>query len=898
MTKRKDSSGNAPRYFCTFCDASFESKAEWKIHELDSHDKPERYACSDCPLVFSRVVLLTSHRQDKHGLGTPPDLRGVVHNSAMRQAWGCGFCGEFVQSRMDYIDHVGRHYDEGDDMSQWQHTYVIQGLLSQPRIRDAWILLVQKAEAGQQAKLSFTWDAEGTGRSKALLDDDGPSCLQDLLEFFPNSGRDSNEVATTAYNMAQVSRDEPATDMTEALSSHQFDATRTSTPRPTPGPRPESAQIMSENRTTSPIPVLPSEVAEPTLSDLQQSTPRLSFPHRSSSPSFSSLAAGGHPRPGGSVSKVLVRVKESEQKPQASSHGSADPGQGGGALADGPWRSAKSNSLRRVDSDRHLSISSSETGWGANDKPEIARPRTSLAIRSHETPLITRKEAAEREFNLRPLSSALSHSTLASTNAREDWLVVAKPSESSSARSHSGSSITSTATADGFHGLDDSASELMSDDSLSEPDCWLGFDGRSVAPKSWTRTFQQNIDREMKRIWVQYNRDWDAMIKSCAGGSNGNSPASGESAGRIRKTSYSRQATGRGLRPPARLPIEDDEDDDDEMDRHRPNSSLSKYSSATPKRFACPYRKHNPRVYNLSDHEVCAVKAWPTISRLKEHLYRRHHKVHCPRCKETFNDARGLAAHEMQLEGCEVLDVQPPGDITAFQEKQLKSRKHTARRQSDEEKWVEIYRLLFPHVDTVPSPYPEFTEDLGPISSESKNNLGLQHFLLTQLPQLFRRTAEEHAGRFIQSHETLSMDSIPNIIEESLQRAFKAWEDTGNDVPRRAGSSMSFSETSITSPEVRREMPLVPNAYIPRQPIYEAMPAEATANYNWIPQDMNGLFDNQQVPQNEDSGFVEESFLPTTSAGNYALFDFPMGGTMGGTMGGPMGGTMGSHDWV
>jgi hypothetical protein len=53
--------------------------------------------------------------------------------------------------------------------------------------------------------------------------------------------------------------------------------------------------------------------------------------------------------------------------------------------------------------------------------------------------------------------------------------------------------------------------------------------------------------------------------------------------------------------------------------------------------------------------------------------------------------------------GCEVLDVIPPGDITTYQEKQLKSRKHTTRRQTDEEKWRDIYRLLFPS-EEIPSP--------------------------------------------------------------------------------------------------------------------------------------------------------------------------------------------------
>lgn len=61
----------------------------------------------------------------------------------------------------------------------------------------------------------------------------------------------------------------------------------------------------------------------------------------------------------------------------------------------------------------------------------------------------------------------------------------------------------------------------------------------------------------------------------------------------------------------------------------------------------------------------------------------------------------------MSVLGCEVIDTIPPGDITTYQEKQLKSRKHTTRRQTDEEKWRDIYGLLFPN-EKMPSPCKSF----------------------------------------------------------------------------------------------------------------------------------------------------------------------------------------------
>jgi hypothetical protein len=87
----------------------------------------------------------------------------------------------------------------------------------------------------------------------------------------------------------------------------------------------------------------------------------------------------------------------------------------------------------------------------------------------------------------------------------------------------------------------------------------------------------------------------------------------------------------------------------------------------------------------------------------REHLYRKHYKTHCQRCKQTFKDAHALAAHEMAAAACEVLDMAPPCEITTYQEKQLRSKKHTTRKQSSREKWEDIYRLLFPN-EKIPSP--------------------------------------------------------------------------------------------------------------------------------------------------------------------------------------------------
>lgn len=195
-------------------------------------------------------------------------------------------------------------------------------------------------------------------------------------------------------------------------------------------------------------------------------------------------------------------------------------------------------------------------------------------------------------------------------------LSVTKLRAVSSVRPYTSSSTLSTRTRDGSQGFDDSTGEVMSDDSLSEPDAWLEFDGISAATNNWKRTFQRAVDRGMGRLWARYNHDWDAQIRQRPGGrSNDASKFQDWSKGTPKGTS-SRQTLGKGLRPSGRSFADDDEEDDDD-EGYRPGSSLSKRSTGSAKRFACPFRKHDPQTYNIHDHEVCAIRSWSTISRLK-----------------------------------------------------------------------------------------------------------------------------------------------------------------------------------------------------------------------------------------------------------------------------------------
>ncbi|KAK4121982.1 hypothetical protein N657DRAFT_657481 [Parathielavia appendiculata] len=825
---RKNSVPQGPRYFCTFCDAAFDSKTEWKLHEFELHDRRERYPCRSCRAMFPRATLLEEHLREDHSLDPALTTGDAVKYAPIRSAWGCGFCATFVSSRNDYLDHVGRHYDEGKDRSDWQHTRVIEGLLHQPKVEASWMALVSREERAKGTKLRIVWTSATTGRTMDLKE---PLSLQDMLEFFATGTTTPDEIAEAAYRDAQVRHEGNVSDLISKLYLRNPQPSRRNPTQRSAQPSPELHPASSEalDETVSPISPLPPPLRP------------LTAPPRPFDPSILNTAS-----PGGQSLKSPASQTVPFIRPR-------------GFVAPTPPHSFQPN-LRRVESSRTLKFSKHAEAFlnhdrrGESKSPQTHPPGISLDI---------------SPISLHPIDSQPS-----SPPGRGEWsaastgkvLPVATTSPGLSVRPHTSSSTLSAHTVDGSQGLGDSTSDRMSDESVSEPESWLEADGIPAATRIWKSTFQQRVDRGMGQLWDRFNLDWDALVRQYVGDRSGGSGQYRDS-GRVRKSTSSRHAPGKGLHPNARLPHQEDERDKDEEERYRPPSSMSKPSSEPVKRFACPFRKHDPHTYNIHTHEVCGIRSWSTISRLKEHLYRRHYKTHCQRCKQTFSDAKELASHEMSVVACEVLDLVPPGDITTYQEKQLKSRKHTSRRQTDEEKWRDIYRLLFPD-EEIPSPYPEPAEDMVPTSSKLHASLRFQHFLLSEMPTLFTKTAEEHAGRRLQARDALPMDAVPRIIEDALHKAFRSWEARGSVLPTREASVASMSFLPETPTSLAYSYGQV-TAYQTPQPI------PAPMNHSF-PQ---GHFGNAEFPpqaphasQADDSGFGVGPFFTSGPPINFNSF--------------------------
>ncbi|KAK4184245.1 hypothetical protein QBC35DRAFT_392137 [Podospora australis] len=166
-------------------------------------------------------------------------------------------------------------------------------------------------------------------------------------------------------------------------------------------------------------------------------------------------------------------------------------------------------------------------------------------------------------------------------------------------------------------------------------------------------------------------------------------------------------------------------------------------------KFACPYYKRNPRKYR--NWTSCPGPGWEEVHRVKTHLYRRHTlPTQCPRCWDTFKTDTLLQAHIQQDPPCVVKENKLPHEgFTKDQEKRLRSRKKTQADMTDEDKWREIYLILFPddHPDSVPTPYYDAPEDEETDTPASGTGSGSEledyaSFVRREMPTLVRRELE------------------------------------------------------------------------------------------------------------------------------------------------------------
>ncbi|KAK8086565.1 hypothetical protein PG994_001539 [Apiospora phragmitis] len=167
--------------------------------------------------------------------------------------------------------------------------------------------------------------------------------------------------------------------------------------------------------------------------------------------------------------------------------------------------------------------------------------------------------------------------------------------------------------------------------------------------------------------------------------------------------------------------------------------------------FVCPFFRHNPK--RFCHHRTCVGPGWKTIHRLKEHLYRVHKLPPnaCPRCGDPFGDAKALNAHLRSDDPCRKKDIAAAQGIDEQQEKKLRERKRVGSAVTDEQRWRDIYMILFPEANknNLPSSYYDVT-DAEEYAKTTEHFMKYKKRIEKELPALIRKKVEQkfaHVGQ-------------------------------------------------------------------------------------------------------------------------------------------------------
>ncbi|KAH6648607.1 hypothetical protein BKA67DRAFT_661569 [Truncatella angustata] len=139
---------------------------------------------------------------------------------------------------------------------------------------------------------------------------------------------------------------------------------------------------------------------------------------------------------------------------------------------------------------------------------------------------------------------------------------------------------------------------------------------------------------------------------------------------------------------------------------------LKRLPPESPQRlFACPFFKHDPSNCRVMS---CISTGWPSIHRLEDHIFRNHRlpEHFCLLCYESMQNADQLKEHLRGRIPCELKDSVGIHYLNNAQMREIKERSEGPR-QSEDQKWKDMYLIAFPDVDQscTPSPSPAFNPD-------------------------------------------------------------------------------------------------------------------------------------------------------------------------------------------
>ncbi|CAJ2512044.1 Uu.00g076690.m01.CDS01 [Anthostomella pinea] len=273
----------------------------------------------------------------------------------------------------------------------------------------------------------------------------------------------------------------------------------------------------------------------------------------------------------------------------------------------------------------------------------------------------------------------------------------------------------------------------------------------------------------------------------------------------------------------------------DENGKDRAGNKRAKKEVELERKWACPFYKHDPEAH--SKHRSCAGPGWPSLHRLKEHLYRIHRlpKHTCPRCTEPFEDAKDLQSHLRADEPCKTLELVPVQGIDEATEAKLRIRKKHGPGVTEEQRWKEIYLILFPDANrhAVPNPYYDSNDPLA-LSKRVDRFRRVEKRIKKELPQLVQKRVE----RKFENVQIEVLHNLNDIIRDGLLEFFKG-------LPRddRSPSVTPAATPRATTPGLNSS--------------HEPSPMDEAKN---VSMDLSTYFDDPDLPLMHFGGFDNFDF--------------------------------------
>ncbi|CAI4218588.1 unnamed protein product, partial [Parascedosporium putredinis] len=180
-----------------------------------------------------------------------------------------------------------------------------------------------------------------------------------------------------------------------------------------------------------------------------------------------------------------------------------------------------------------------------------------------------------------------------------------------------------------------------------------------------------------------------------------------------------------------------------------------------------------------------------------EHIYRTHKipKHICLRCREDLRSEQELGAHLRADKRCEKVDHRPWYGITEAQEALIRARPARPGKEkgSEEERWNELYKIIFPDAPDMPTPYYD----------EARSLAGLQQYLRQELPPLLRQELEEEVEKKLSVVEADMKHNAINAIRRLACSLIQSYTDKRQNKkassPRPRLGSRSRSESRSRS---------------------------------------------------------------------------------------------------